>query len=158
MFSCNNCKHLLWNEICPLKIYILNSQSLVPQNVTIVGDRHSKKWFHWNEVDRVVPLSNMLLLLSHFSHARLCATPWMAVHQVLPSPGLSRQEHWSGLPFSFSNAWKWKVKVKLLSCVWLLATPWTAAHQAPLSMGFSRQETGVGCHRLLRYPTWSMSL
>ena len=41
---------------------------------------------------------------------------------------------------SFSNAWKWKVKVKLLSRVWLLATPWTAAHQALLSMGFSRQE------------------
>ena len=39
---------------------------------------------------------------------------------------------------SFSSAWKWKVKVKSLSCVWLLATPWTAAFQAPLSMGFSR--------------------
>ena len=33
---------------------------------------------------------------------------------------------------SFSNAWKWKVKVKLLSRVQLLVTPWTAAHhQAP---------------------------
>ena len=41
---------------------------------------------------------------------------------------------------SFSNAWKWKVKVKSLSCVRVLATPWTAAHQAPPSMGFSRQE------------------
>ena len=41
---------------------------------------------------------------------------------------------------SFSNAWKWKVKVKSLSRVRLLATPWTAAYQAPLSMGFSRQE------------------
>ena len=41
---------------------------------------------------------------------------------------------------SFSNAWKWKVKVKSLSCVWLLATPWTAAYQAPPSIGFSRQE------------------
>ena len=30
---------------------------------------------------------------------------------------------------SCSNAWKWKVKVKLLSCVWLLAIPWTAAYQ-----------------------------
>jgi len=40
---------------------------------------------------------------------------------------------------SFSNAWKWKMKVKSLSRVRLLATPWTAAHQAPLSMGFSRQ-------------------
>ena len=39
---------------------------------------------------------------------------------------------------SFSNALKWKVKVKLLSRLQLLATPWTVAHQAPLSMGFSR--------------------
>ena len=41
---------------------------------------------------------------------------------------------------SFSNAWKWKVKVKSFSRVRLLATPWTAAYQAPPSMGFSRQE------------------
>ena len=44
----------------------------------------------------------------------------------------------------FSNARKWKVKVKSLSRVWLLATPWTAAHQAPPSMGFSRQEYWSG--------------
>ena len=41
---------------------------------------------------------------------------------------------------SFSNGWRWKVKVKSLSHVQLFATPWTAAHQAPPSMGFSRQE------------------
>ena len=45
---------------------------------------------------------------------------------------------------SFSNAWKWKVKVKSLSRVGLLATPWTAAHQAPLSMGLSRKEYWSG--------------
>ena len=45
---------------------------------------------------------------------------------------------------SFSNAWKWKVKVKSLSHIWLLATPWTAAYQAPPSMGFSRQEYWSG--------------
>ena len=45
---------------------------------------------------------------------------------------------------SFSNAWKWKVKVKSLSRVRLFATPWTIAHQAPLSMGFSRQEYWSG--------------
>ena len=44
------------------------------------------------------------------------------------------------LAISFSNAWKWKVKVKSLSRVQLFATPWTAAYQAPPSMGFSRQE------------------
>ena len=41
---------------------------------------------------------------------------------------------------SFSNAWKWKVKVKSLSRVRLFETPWTTAYQAPSSMGFSRQE------------------
>ena len=41
----------------------------------------------------------LLLLLSRFSHVRLCVTPHMAAHQAPPSLGLSRQEHWSGLPF-----------------------------------------------------------
>ena len=44
---------------------------------------------------------------------------------------------------SFSNVWKWKVKVKSLSHVPLFVTPWTAAYQAP-SMGFSRQEYWSG--------------
>ena len=39
------------------------------------------------------------LLLSHFSHVRLCATPQTTAHQAPPSLGFSRQEHWSGLPF-----------------------------------------------------------
>ena len=41
----------------------------------------------------------VLLLLSRFSHVRLCATPETAAHQAPPSLGFSRQEHWSGLPF-----------------------------------------------------------
>ena len=41
----------------------------------------------------------LLLLLSCFSHVRLCATPETAAHQAPPSLGFSRQEHWSGLPF-----------------------------------------------------------
>ena len=81
--------------------------------------------------------------MKSLSCVRLCATPWTAAHQVSPSMGFSRQEHWSGLPFP-SNAWKWKVKVKLLSRVWLFETPWTAAHQASPSMGFSRQEYWSG--------------
>ena len=55
-------------------------------------------------------------------------------------PGIlqARTLEWGAI--SFSNAWKWKVKVKSLSHVRLLATPWTTAYQAPPSMGFSRQE------------------
>ena len=61
-----------------------------------------------------------------------------------PVPGILQARTLEWVAISFSNAWKWKVKVKLLSRVWLLATPWTAAHQAPLSMGFSRQEYWSG--------------
>ena len=41
----------------------------------------------------------MLLLLSRFSHVQLCATPETAAHQAPPSLGISREAHWSGLPF-----------------------------------------------------------
>ena len=41
----------------------------------------------------------LLLLLSCFSHVRLCVTPQTAAQQASPSLGFSRQEHWSGLPF-----------------------------------------------------------
>ena len=54
-------------------------------------------------------------------------------------PGILQAWTLEWVAISFSNAWKWKVKVKSLSRVWLSATPWTAAFQAPLSMGFSRQ-------------------
>ena len=51
---------------------------------------------------------------------------------------------------------KVKVKVKLLSRVWLLVTPWTAGYQAPPSMGFSRQKYWMGCHCLLQSQSKAM--
>ena len=61
-----------------------------------------------------------------------------------PVPGILQARTLEWVAISFSNAWKWKVKVKSLSRVWLFVTPWTAAHQAPSSMGFSRQEYWSG--------------
>ena len=61
-----------------------------------------------------------------------------------PVPGILQARTLEWVAISFSNAWKWKVKVKSLSSVQLLATPWTAAYQAPLSMGFARQEYWSG--------------
>ena len=61
-----------------------------------------------------------------------------------PVPGILQARTLEWVAISFSNAWKWKVKLKLLSRVWLLATPWTEAHQAPPSMGFSSQECWSG--------------
>ena len=51
-----------------------------------------------------------------------------------PVPGILQARTLEWVAISFSNAWKWKVEVKLLSLVRLLATPWTAAHQAPPSV------------------------
>ena len=61
-----------------------------------------------------------------------------------PVPGILQARTLEWVAISFSNAWKWKVKVKSLSCVQPLVTPWTAAYQAPLSMEFSSQENWSG--------------
>ena len=101
---------------------------------------------YWRLILTTIQSARELLLLSHPSRVRLCATPQIAAHKASLSLGFSRQEHWSGLPFPspMYESEKWKVKVKSLSHVRLFATPWTAAYQAPLSMGFSRQEYWSG--------------
>ena len=76
-----------------------------------------------------------------------------------PVPGILQARTLERVAISFSNAWKWKVKVKLLSRVRLLATPWTAAYQVPPSMGFSRQEywSGVPLPSLPAKLVWDFS-
>ena len=73
----------------------------------------------------------LLLLLSHFSLVQLCnpidgSPPGSAV------PGILQARTLEWVAISFSNVWKWKVKVKSLSRAQLFATPWTAACQASL--------------------------
>ena len=57
-----------------------------------------------------------------------------------PIPGILQARTLEWVAISFSNAWKWKEKVKTHSHVRLVAPPKTAAYQSPPSMGFSRQE------------------
>ena len=85
----------------------------------------------------------VLLLLSRCSSVWLCdpidgSPPGSAIPGILQA----RTLEWAAI--SFSSAWKWKVKLQLLSRVQLLVTPWTTAYQAPQSMGFSRQEYWSG--------------
>ena len=61
-----------------------------------------------------------------------------------PVPEILQARALEWVAISFSNVWKWKVKVKSLSRVRLFTTPWTAAYQASPSMGFSRQEYWSG--------------
>ena len=87
--------------------------------------------------------SMLLLLLSRFSCVRLC-NPMDGSPPGSPIPGILQARTLEWVATSLSNAWKWKMKVKLLSRVQLPATPWTAAYKAPPSMGFSRQEHWSG--------------
>ena len=93
-------------------------------------------WCFWNHIQLTVAKSLQLCLtLCNPIDGSPAGSP---VHGILQA----RTLEWVAI--SFSNAWKWKVKVKSLSCVRLLVTPWTAAYQAPLPMGFSRQEYWSG--------------
>ena len=90
-----------------------------------------------------------LLLLSRFSHVRLCGTPQMVAHQAPPSLGFSRQEHWSGLPFPSpmheSEKWEWSCSV--------VSDPQRPHGLQPSRLlhpwDFPGKSTGVGCHCLL---------
>ena len=76
-----------------------------------------------------------------------CPTPCNPIDGSPPGsavPGILQASTLEWVAISFSNAGKWKVKVKSLSRVQLFATPWTAAYQAPAPMGFSRQEYWSG--------------
>ena len=66
-------------------------------------------------------------------------------------PGILKARTLEWVAISFSNAWKWKVKVKSLSPVRLLATPWTAAYRLLHPWDFPGKSTGVGCHCLLQF-------
>ena len=61
-----------------------------------------------------------------------------------PVPGILQARPLEWVAISFFNAWTWKVKVKLLSCVQLFMIPWSAAYQASPPMGFPGKSTGVG--------------
>ena len=70
-----------------------------------------------------------------------CPTLWDPIDGSPPGspiPGILQARTLEWVAISFSNAWKWKVKVKSLSCVWLLATP--------LSLYCSWKMLQVGSH------------
>ena len=95
----------------------------------------------------------LLLLLTHFSRVRRCATPWAAAHQAPPSLGFSRQEHWSGLPFPspMQESEMWKGSRSVMSdslqphgC----GLPGSSVHGI-----FQARVLELGCHCLLRVRT-----
>ena len=93
-----------------------------------------------------------------FVQSRSCPTLCNPIDGSPPGscvPGILQARILECVAIPFSNAWKWKLKVKSLSRVQPSATPWTAAYQAPPSMGFSRQEYWSGL--LMPSPNRQMS-
>ena len=102
--------------------------------------------FYYCDYVTIIPL----ILLYHAAAAKSlqsCPTlcnPLDGSPPSSPIPGILQARTLEWVAISFSNAWKWKVKVKSLSPVWFLVTPWTTAYRALPSMGFSRQEYWSG--------------
>ena len=82
------------------------------ENQTDISPKETYRWptNTWKDAQYI---SLLLLLLSHFSRVRLCATPWTAAYQTPPSMGFSRQEYWSGVPLPSPISLLEKCKSKL---------------------------------------------
>ena len=118
-------------------VQLIEKRDIKRRGTFLVGLYHLKGIKTWE--------NNFLILslLSHFIRVRLC-DPIDSSPPGSPVPGILQARTLEWVAISFSNGWKWKVKVKSLSHVRPLGTPWTAAYQAPPSMGFSRQEYWSG--------------
>ena len=103
---------------------------------------HNKK-IKWNFKMRIHYPKEKKITAAAAKSLQLCPTlcdPIDGSPPGSPIPGILQARTLEWVAMSFSNAWKWKVKAKSLSCVRFLVTPWTAAYQAPPSLGFSRQD------------------
>ena len=69
-----------------------------------------------------------------------------------PAPGILQARTLEWVAISFSNAWKWKVKVKSLSRVQLQRPHGLQPTRLLRSWDFPGKSTGVGCHCLLLCP------
>ena len=126
-------------------IYTMEYYSAIKKNVWISSnevDETRAYYTQWSKPERKTPIQ-YAAAKSLQSCLTLC-DPIDSSTPGSPVPGILQARTLEWVAISFSNAWKWKVKVKSLSHVRLLATPWAAAFQAPLSMGFSQQEYWSG--------------
>ena len=101
----------------------------------------------WNLAWRILSITVLACAATAAKSLQSCLTLCDPIDRLLlgsPIPGILQARTLEWVAISFSNAWKWKVKVKWFSHVRLLVTLWTAAYQAPPSMGFSRQEYQSG--------------
>ena len=132
------------NKKAVVHIYTMEYYSAIKKNTfesVLMRWMKLEPIIEWSKPERKTPIQYAAAAAaeSHQSCPTLCdsidgSPPGSSV------PGILQARTLEWVAISFSNAWKWKVKVKSLSRVWLLVTPWTVAYQAPPSLGFPRQE------------------
>ena len=95
-----------------------------------------------------------------FSHVWLFATLWTVAHQALPSMGFSKQEYWSGLPFSSPRDLP-DPGIKQVSCITgRLYTLWATRESHRVNITFTCTGKPKKCVWLtvLWYPLYCSSL
>ena len=125
----------------------LDSVSLARKIVIISLCVWSQPWIFLSAKLRNNPklASESLQWCLTFCDSMDCSPPSCSVHGILQA----RTLEWVAI--SFPSAWKWKVKAKSLSCVWLFATHGLQPTRLLRPWDFPDKSTGVGCHRLLRH-------
>ena len=139
--QCRRCRFNSWVEKIP---WIRKCQ---PTSVFLPGKSHGQRSLPGYLPSMGLQRVGHNLATAAAKSLQLCPTlcdPIDSSPPGSPVPGILQASTLEWVAISFSNAGKWKVKVKSLSRVQLFATPWTAAHQAPPSLGFSRQECWSG--------------
>ena len=120
----------------------------------------AKNWCFWTVVlettlespldsKKIKPVNPAAMAKSLQSCPTLC-DPIDGSPPATPIPGIFQARTLEWVAISFSNAWKWKVKVKSLSRVQPLETPWLQPTRLLCPWDFPGKSTGVGCHCLLQ--------
>ena len=149
LYNCSFWVEIMWNIDGSLHTIFMNKTRARNQNFQLCR-LSIPTWWSITQSLKITILMIDNIQCNHAAAAKSlqsCPTLCDPIDSSPPGPavpGILQARTLEGVAISFSNAWKWKVKVKSLSRVRLLATPWTAAHQAPPSMGFSRQEHWSG--------------
>ena len=149
--TCSPSVWLLWRNVYARPQFIFNAIGSC-FNLFIVS--FSPKSFSLTERHNILKMSILSKVIYRFKAAAAAAKSLQSCPTLCKPidssplgssvPGILQARVLEWVAIAFSNAWKWKKKVKSLSRIRLLATPWTAAYQAPPPMGFSRQKYWSG--------------
>ena len=113
---CPLCQHTLhWTQRCQEYIWISSNEV----------DETGAYYTEWSKPERKTPIQYAAKSLQ--SCPTLC-DPIDGSPPGSPVPGILQARTLEWVAISFSNSWKWNVKGKSLSRVWLLATQWTVAY------------------------------